>query len=102
MKRNTPFWIYIFLAILSVGVLVATLSACYTTLFGGRRTPYVPMRTPYLAESKKDLPDRASTPACAPGYLASTQIDFTLSRTVTPWNSPFAEESSKASEDFIP
>ena len=57
MKRNKPFYIYIFLAFLSLLILAGTLLACYTALFGGKRTRYVTLCIPPLVGTHWD--DRA-------------------------------------------
>lgn len=54
MKRNKPFYIYIFLAFLSLLILVGTLLASYTTLFGGKRTRYVTLCIPPLVGTRWD------------------------------------------------
>ena len=48
MKRNTPVWIYLSLALLSLLLLLGTAGACYSTLFGGKRARYVTLRVPQL------------------------------------------------------
>lgn len=54
MKRNTPFWIYIFLAILSLLILFGTLLICYGKLFGGERPRYVTLQIPTLVGTRWD------------------------------------------------
>lgn len=91
MKRNTPFLIYIFLAIFSLAVLVATLGACYVTLFGGRHTPYVTLRVPELEGKIWDealLPDGfcpsiyyANDPDCPAGTVLSQSPAANTERT---------------------